>query len=116
MKLKIQSNGTIQGTKITHAETGEPLGGVQSVDIHVGVSSMPEAHIVTTNQEFVFEGSAYWITDVLRDFTHWLQSGRPSTFAETGEHTPTEAEKDVLYQLSKHFHAYEAFRKSRREG
>ena len=54
MKLKITSDGTIAGTKVQNAETGELVGGVQSASLLVSArSQLVTGAIIIRDVEFI---------------------------------------------------------------
>jgi len=91
MKLKVVSDGTAHGTKIFHTETGEPLGGVLSVDLHLDVHThLTHCSILTVNQEFLFEGDFVEREKMLERFVAWLEKDKGILLKELNPNLITE--------------------------
>jgi hypothetical protein len=104
MKLKVVSDGTAHGSKITHSESGELLGNVQSVDLHLDVQThLTHCSILTTMQEFVFEAEFVEREKMLEQFVSWLEKEKgillkelnPNLIAEHVQHLRNAADDTI---------------------
>src|ERR1700677_4870869 len=59
MKLKIISDGTTYGTKVVNAATGEPLGGIQQIDLSVSIAMGVRVAIQFVDAELELRGLEY---------------------------------------------------------
>ncbi len=74
MRLKVVSDGTTHGTKVSDATSGELLGRVQSIDVHVDVRHhLTSATIKTVETELVFEADFFKREALLKSFAIFLQ-------------------------------------------
>lgn len=56
MKLKIISNGTLRGTKVINAETGEPSRNIVGIQWRVDVKGEPQARVILNDCDIEVEG------------------------------------------------------------
>ena len=73
MRLKVISDGTAHGTKVTRSDTGEIVGMVQAVDIHLDAQHhLTVATIKATKTEFIFEANFVKREEILKEFLDWM--------------------------------------------
>jgi hypothetical protein len=74
MDIKIESDGTAVGTTVT-TESGESIGVVRSVDIHLdAITHLATATIQTSKQKFHFEGNFETKEEIIRKFVEWQRT------------------------------------------